>query len=194
MLRRIVGAIIVSSCASTVLVAQVEKGDVELAFSGSLGWARSTVADFPSTDSWGVNGFVAAGFFISGRVDVGGQFGAGYSDFDNGHSYSFSLVPTANYHFRPRSDIVPFVGAGVGYMRRESESDLDASTSITTGWYAQVQGGADFFLNRFVSIKLLMRYDRTDGDLKSTGSFGSRSISAESEAVSTVVGLAFFFK
>jgi len=177
-----------------VLFAQVEKGDLELGFSGSLGWTTSSSSGAPSTDSWGVSGFVTTGIFISDRVDVGGQFGAGYSDFDGGHRYNLSLGPAANYHFRPRSDIVPFVGAGFGYIRSESEHNLGDSTTSTTGWFAEVQGGADFFLNPFVSIKLLMRYSRAEGDSESTSSFSSQTASTETEGVSTIVGLAFFFR
>ena len=194
MFREIAGALVVLSCASTALVAQVEKGDVELGFSGSLGWARSTSPGFPDSENWGVNGSVAAGFFISDRVDIGGRFGAGYSDYDDGHGYSFTLGPAADYHFRPASDIVPFVGGGAGYFRRESEYSGGAATSTTTGWYAEVGGGADFFLNSFVSIKLLMQYNHSDGDVKYRDLIVEQDVSSETDNVSMIVGFAFFFK
>jgi hypothetical protein len=84
---------------------------------------------------------------------------------------------------------VPFVGGGFGYLYSESETELPFGgrfESRSEGWYGEVHAGADFFLNRNVSIKLLMgyRHSRTDFQV----------LSFESDVINTVVGLAFFFR
>jgi hypothetical protein len=189
---QIISLLVVVCGVSSAALAQVDTGDVELRFTGSLGWATSSIEGQPGVDGWSVNAGIGAGFFVSPHVDVGGIVGLGYSEFDTGHSYQLTLGPEANYHFRPHSNVVPFVGGGFGYFYNETETEFPFGgrlESSSEGWYGEVHAGADFFLNRNVSIKLLMVYRHSRAHLK-----GAQVFTSDLDEIFTAVGLAFFFR
>ena len=183
-------------------LAQVGRSDLEISFSGNLGWSERTVEGGGFSDSsrsTGIGVSTRAGYFVSPRVDVGGIVSLWYSDFDDGDSYRVSLGPLFNYHFRPATDIVPFIGASAGVSRGESDFSSNGfkQDSTETGWFAQAQGGADFFLNSNVAIKLQLRYTRieSDNELESFGPGGlmsSRERDFTSDRVDALIGLAVF--
>lgn len=171
--------------------AQVEKGDVELDFSGSLVWREASANGYPEQQSLGISISAGAGFFLTPHVDVGGEIGASYFDYDEGGDrYDLWLRPGFRYHFRPETKIVPFAGGGFGVIR--DKSDYEVGDSTQDGWSADASGGADFFLNDFVSIKLTLRYRHVDLESKSKTVLGETEQSAESDEVMTFVGLSFF--
>ena len=123
----------------------------------------------------------------------------GYTNFDDGDSYGFGIGPAFNYHFRPTTNIVPFIGAAAGVSRGESDFSSNGFEFDTTGtgWFAEARGGADFFLNSHVAIKLQLRYTHSeqDTDRKTTdpgGIMSRRESTSTSDGVSTLVGLAIF--
>jgi hypothetical protein len=177
---------------ATRLDAQVEKGDVELDFSGSLGWGEASVDGFPDQQSGGLDISAGASYFLTPHVDIGGEIGAGYARYDDGDAHLLSLGPGFRYHFRPESTVVPFAGSAFGVI--QDKRDVGTGEITEEGWFADASGGADFFLNDFVSIKLTLRYRHVDLDLESKTTSGETDISAEIDDVTTFVGFSFFFR
>ena len=192
--------------------AQVEQGDLEISFSGSLGWSETRGEGMFSTGSQSTTTRIGVGarvgYFVSRRVDVGGIIGASYSDFDSewdsgfgsdfegGDSYTVSIGPAVNFHFRPDTDIVPFIGAAAGITDGESNSSGSAGERIETydGWFAEARGGADFFLTPHVAIKLQLRYRRqeTEQVLHQQFQGGALTWNSSTDDVATLVGFAIF--
>lgn len=156
--------------AQLIAVAQVERGDLETSFSATVSWSESTtkLEGYPDVDDDSRGFYLNArcGYFLTNRIDLGGILGMSYSRFDDGKSYGWSLGPAANYHFRPKQSVVPFIGGGAGafYQKSEIESFGFSSEAEAHGWFAEARGGADFFLNRNVALKLQLVYTRRQED------------------------------
>jgi hypothetical protein len=138
------------------------------------------------------------GYFITDKVDVGGEIGFTYSDWDDSRSHGYNIGPRFNYHFLPRRPIVPFVGLSGGWRRRESEyeSGFTWAKNTSDGWYLRARGGADFFVTKSVAIKLSLGYYRSEMDYEYRDAYQPMTVSmskAVFEYWETRVGFGLFF-
>jgi hypothetical protein len=186
--------------------AQVKKGDIEVGFSGSIDWGSMTRESGRESEEYGLGVNGHAGFFVTDHLDVGGAIGFGYSrsrsDYDDTYygtiretsdSYTYGIGPEINYHFMPANRVVPFVGGAAWYSRSQSSFEYDAiigsneTSASDTYWNLGVHGGADFFLNEHVSVKLMLEYlyaDRSTDD--------QYGVDYQSDSVRLGAGLSIF--
>ena len=179
--------------------AQVEKGDVGLSFGASLGWDRleNPALSQGETSGWSIGGSAAATYFVTPRVDVGGNVAVSYRDGDIFDSFGTSVGPIVNVHFRPSRRIVPLVGVSFGYTYQRS--GFDQITLTARGWYGEVRGGSDFFVSRSVAVRFTLNYfheeiDREQQQFEPFQGLFVTEVRETRDLVRLGVGLAFFLK
>ena len=108
---------------------------------------------------------------------------------------TLALLPTATYYFKGSSNILPYLGAGVGYGSTnikyketylgESDSDEDSYGGLAY----KAKGGIVFLLNSNVGLDLGLSYVATNGKLDS-----DNDVKVNSGGFGANVGFSVFFK
>ena len=170
--------------------AQVKKGYIDLGFGGFLGWSESDFGTGASQQRF-IGANIGSLYFVTDHIAVGGSANLSYIDRENADVWLYGLGPAFDYHFRPAEDIVPLVGLTAGITR--SESDLDSGrTASDNGWFAEVHGGADFFLNDHVALNLLLRVRRSRREIEQQLGGMPQRFNIRTDDVGIVVGISIF--
>lgn len=170
--------------------AQVKKGYIDLGFSGSLGWSESGFG-LGESQQRGIGAGINSLYFVTDHIAVGGSTNFRYSDGENADGWDYGLGPAFDYHFRPAKDIVPLIGLSGGISR--GETDLDAGGDADNkGWFAEMHGGADFFLNDHVALHLVMRAQRSRGETEQHFLGTTQRFDSRTDDVSIGVGISIF--
>ncbi|SIS67429.1 outer membrane protein [Chryseobacterium ureilyticum] len=177
--------------------AQMTKGAWVISGNTGLGFNNVTTTtkvgdksiDIPKTNTFSVTPSV--GYFVINKLAIGIDLGyintkTTYERYKN-TDISFSIMPTGTYYFTNSSKIVPFLGAGVGYVSnttkiRSRDNNvipntliiLDQSSTID-GLAWKVKGGATYMATQSLGINLGISYDQfshkdtfMDQDVKAT--------------------------
>lgn len=120
----------------------LERGTQELSLSGRL--------DLPDLDELDYDIDGSYGYFFRDGWEVGFQVTA--SDF--GGRDRIEITGFSEYNFRRNSDLVPFVGAGIGLVSADFDDDIVIGTPIDDddGLVFDVEGGVKFFIRSYMAI------------------------------------------
>jgi hypothetical protein len=173
-----------------VASAQVKKGYIDLGFNASLGWSETNFG-FGENQQESIRAGIGSLYFVTDHIAIGGSTNLSYTQGENGDGWSYGLGPAFDYHFRPAKDIVPLVGLTGGINR--GASDLDSGADVDSeGWFAEVHGGADFFLNDHVALNLLLRAGRSRNEVEQQFLGMSQRSNSRNDNVSIGVGISIF--
>ncbi len=172
--------------------AQMEKGSWVIGGSTTLGFnnvntkysAGSESVSEPAVSTFMVTPSV--GYFVQDKVAIGLDLGfTSISQKDGADKYtvsSLSLMPTATYYFKGATNLVPYLGAGIGYASNKSTETYDGRTYTDTadGFAWKAKGGLVYLLNQNVGLDLGLGYNQfthneteNNVDYKTTvGTFG----------------------
>ncbi|WP_300670119.1 OmpW family outer membrane protein [Soonwooa sp.] len=179
--------------------AQTEKGSWVIGGSTTLGFTTATSkykyqgesADGPKVSSISVTPSV--GYFVANNIAIGLDLGISsvtqkneedlYSEKNT--TTTIAVMPTASYYFKSASNIIPYLGVGVGYASSNNKNTYTENGNTNTdegkvsGFAYKAKGGVVFLLNQNVGIDVGLSYMGTNGKLDSnkdvkvnTGTFG----------------------
>jgi hypothetical protein len=123
----VVRASILASFLAGTAMGAVEKGDIDLflAFeTAGLTWTQTS--DNGDTLSLGIGGGI--GYFVSPNIEINGDLGVHYIDYDNRSTTSYGVGAGCWYHFLPNAKWVPYAGAGVSWWMNDFGAGGDSSS------------------------------------------------------------------
>ena len=142
-------------------------------------------------------------YFVANNIAVGVDLGiSSISQKEEGNNYSdktttttISVMPTGTYYFKSASNILPYLGVGVGYASSKvkntytfgNESDTDEDK--VDGFAYKAKGGVVFLLNQSVGIDLGVSYMGINGKLDS-----NNDVKVNTGTVGVNAGVSVFFK
>lgn len=192
--------------------AQMTKGSWVISGNTGLGFNNVTTTtkvgdnsvDIPKTNTFSVTPSV--GYFIIDKLSIGIDLGyintkTTYERSKNTDS-SFSIIPTGTYYFTNSSKIVPFLGAGVGYISNTTKIRsrdknvipntliiLDQSSTID-GLVWKVKGGVTYMATESLGINLGVSYDQ----FSHKNTFMNQEVKATFKTFGVNVGFSYFIK
>lgn len=192
--------------------AQMTKGVWVVSGNTGLGFNNVTTTtkvgdkfvDIPKTNTFSVTPSV--GYFIIDKLAVGIDLGyvntrTTYERSKNTDT-SFSIIPTGTYYFTNSSKIVPFLGAGIGYVSnttkiRSRDNNvipntlivLDQSSTID-GLAWKVKGGVTYMATQYLGINLGVSYDQ----FSHKDTFMNQEVKSRFKTFGVNVGFSYFIK
>jgi opacity protein-like surface antigen len=147
-----------------VASASVQQGDTELNFLGSYqSWNGDEASD---QDTLSLAG--GLGYFVTDNLEVGGEVGVNWlKEKDEDGDYkttAYSLGASAKYHFMPKNQCVPYVGAQIGYLYLDVDSPDDEDDGKYDGLEYGPLAGLRFELNESNDFFVEYRYTLFSGD------------------------------
>ncbi len=150
--------------------AQMEKGSWVVGGSTAIGFnnlsakvkVENTTEETPSVNIFTLTPSV--GYFATDNLAVGldaGFANAGVSEDGTKISVNlFTLMPTGTYYFKSGNNIVPYLGAGIGYATASVNVKFDSTTETESvdGFAWKAKGGFVYLLNQNVGIDLGVGY------------------------------------
>jgi len=141
MKRFLVPLLVLAFALAGTTSAGVEKGDNEISFSASYLYTDYAAAG--STDTTALE--IGFGHFVTDNwqlgIAVGGLWSEGYDE--------YSIGANAKYHFNTQGQIVPYVGANIGFV------DADYGDGFVWGPVI----GAKFFVTQSDNVFLFLEYN-----------------------------------
>lgn len=156
----------------TSLNAQTEKGSWVIGGSTTLGFnnvSTTVSAGSKSTDEPSVSTFTitpSVGYFVVDKIAVGLDLGfVSLSSKDGDYKSSVtttSVMPTGTYYFKSASNIIPYLGAGVGYASvKSTETYKGKDTTVTNDGFAwKAKGGIIYLINQTIGVDLGLGYNQ----------------------------------
>lgn len=156
--------------------AQTEKGSWVIGGSTTLGFnsvsskvtdgnysvKQPTVSTFTLTPS--------VGYFVVDKFAVGLDVGfasvtAKYGD-DKVTVSSTSIMPTGTYNFKSATNLIPYLGAGVGYASAKTSDGSESYTVDGLAWKAK--GGLIYLINQNLGVDVGLGYNQFTNTQKET--------------------------
>jgi len=155
---------------TSMAMAQVEQGDREFQFLGSIYTAKSF--------SW-VKIQTTYGLFITPNIQIGAGPAIDYFKFDAGGSgddsrTTFSSSFFARYNFDVATKKIPYISA----QWLQSDFAPDDPQSFTDATFLQVGGGVKFFVNEYLAYDVSGNYGFGLGESSSSALFITFGLSA----------------
>lgn len=155
-----------------VMNAQMEKGSWVIGGSTTLGFNNVSTKYSAGNDSStepSVSTFTltpSVGFFVQDKLAIGLDLGfVSMTQKDGDYKYtlsSLSVIPTATYYFKSGTNLVPYLGAGIGYastkVTETYQGDSDSETVDGLTWKAK--GGLVYLINQNVGVDLGLSYNQ----------------------------------
>lgn len=152
--------------------AQTEKGSWVVGGSTNLGFNNVTTKysagnesqTEPSVNTFGFSPSV--GYFIQDKIALGVDLGfQSMSQKDGNSKYTvstLSIMPTGTYYFRSASNVIPYLGAGIGYASTKvtEKYNNETDTYDTNGLAWKVKGGIVYLINSNVGVDLGVGYNQ----------------------------------
>ena len=117
-----------------------------------------------STDSYNLNVYPQAAYFVTDRVAVGAQVNLGLNAYDGGSSYNYGISPLIRYYFpegaSSRSRWFGQGTAGIGGSHVEDSND-DSPLSLILG----VAAGYSHFVASHVALEGTLGYTYSKADM-----------------------------
>ncbi len=159
------------------VVPMLDQGTQELSVAGNL-----ELPDFDELD-YDVDG--SYGYFIRDGWEVGARVGA--SDF--GGEDRIEIAGFTEYNFWRSSNIVPYVGGGLGLVTADFSDDIVVGTPIDDddGLVFDVEGGVKFFLREYMAISAGIDFKLSTEDVFSTGE------EIQDNLTSIKIGMRYYF-
>lgn len=172
--------------------AQTEKGSWVIGGSTTVGFnnvstkhsAGNSSSTEPSVSTFTLTPSV--GYFVQDKLAVGLDLGfVSMSQKDGDDKYTvntLSAMPTATYYFKSATNLVPYLGAGVGYastkMTEKYNGNSESETVDGLAWKAK--GGLVYLINQNIGVDVGASYNQFSNketvmgtDYKTTvGTFG----------------------
>lgn len=155
----------------------LEQGTQELSISGNLELPESDELDYDIDGSYG--------YFIRDGLEIGGRVGA--SDF--GGQDRFEISGFAEYNFMRDSNLVPYVGGGIGLVTADFGDDLVVGTPIDDddGLVFDIEGGVKYFLQEYMAISAGIDFKLSTEDVFAAGE------EIEDNLTSIKIGMRYYF-
>ena len=189
--------------------AQTEKGSWVIGGSTTLGFNSATSTykyngeseDGPKVSTVTVTPSVA--YFVANNIAVGVDLGIssisqkeeGNNNSDKTTTTTISVMPTGTYYFKSASNILPYLGVGVGYASSKVKNTYTFGNQSGTdeekvdGFAYKAKGGVVFLLNQSVGIDLGVSYMGINGKLDS-----NNDVKVNTGTVGVNAGVSVFFK
>lgn len=182
--------------------AQTEKGSWVVSGSTGIGFnnistkakANGVSANGPKVSTLSITPSV--GYFVTNGLAIGLDLGftsaTSKEDGDKSTTSTFSIIPSATYYFKGAGQVLPYLGAGVGYssINNKYNSGTYSQDSDTSGLAWKVKGGIVYMITPTVGIDLGVGYNQfsskeTMYGVKVTNTVGTLGVNG---------GLSVFFK
>lgn len=177
--------------------AQTEKGSWVIGGSTTLGFNSSKEtykANGQSADGATITTIAvtpSVGYFVANNIAVGVDLGVASitqkEDGDKVTTSTFSVMPTGTYYFKGASNIIPYLGVGVGYQT--AKQDFGSDDLTISGLAYKGKGGVVFLLNQTVGIDLGLTYLGTNGKVKDF-----EEVKVNTSTIGGTVGISVFLK
>ena len=141
MKRFLVPLLVLAFALAGTTSAGVQQGDNEISFSASHVYTNYAAAG--STDTTALE--IGLGHFVTDELQLGIAVGGVWSEGDD----VYSIGANAKYHFNTQGQIVPYVGANIGF--------LDADYADGFVWGPVI--GAKFFVTDSDNVFLFLEYN-----------------------------------
>lgn len=176
----------------TSLNAQTEKGSWVIGGSTTIGFnnisTKYSVGNNSNTEP-SVSTFTltpSVGYFVQDKLAVGLDLGfvsMSQKDGDDKYTVStLSAMPTATYYFKSATNLVPYLGAGVGYASTKATEKYNGNSNSETvdGFAWKAKGGLVYLINQNIGVDVGASYNQFSNketvmgtDYKTTvGTFG----------------------
>ncbi|MEC5158140.1 OmpW family outer membrane protein [Chryseobacterium sp. MP_3.2] len=148
--------------------AQTEKGSWVVGGSTTLGFnsvstkysAGNNSESDPKISTFTITPSV--GYFVIDKLAVGLDLGytsiSTKDDNENVSVSTTSVLPTATYYFKSASNLIPYLGAGIGYASQKTEYGSEDLTLDGFAWKAK--GGLVYLINQNVGVDLGLGYNQ----------------------------------
>lgn len=172
--------------------AQMEKGSWVIGGSTTIGFnnvstkysAGNNSSTEPSISTFTLTPSV--GYFVQDKLAVGLDLGfVTMSQKDGSDKYTvstLSAMPAATYYFKSATNLVPYLGAGVGYASTKSTEKYNGNsyTETVDGFAWKAKGGLVYLINQNIGVDVGASYNQYSNketvmgtDYKTTvGTFG----------------------
>ncbi len=172
--------------------AQTEKGSWVIGGSTTVGFnnvstkysAGNSSSTEPSVSTFTLT--PSFGYFVQDKLAVGLDLGfVSMSQKDGDYKYTantLSAMPTVTYYFKSATNLVPYLGAGVGYASTKLTEKYDGESESETvdGLAWKAKGGLVYLINQNIGVDLGASYNQYSNketvmgtDYKTTvGTFG----------------------
>lgn len=148
--------------------AQTEKGSWVIGGSTTLGFNNVSTKYSEGNQSYKdpkVSTFTitpSVGYFVVDKFAVGLDLGyTSITSKDEDYKVSVSttsIIPTGTYYFRNASNLIPYLGAGVGYSSVKETEDRESYTVDGLSWKAK--GGLIYLVNQNIGVDLGLGFNQ----------------------------------
>lgn len=134
---------------------QLQEGTQELSVSGRL--------EFPDADELDYDLDGSYGYFFRDGWEVGAQVSA--SDF--GGRDRVDITGFTEYNFNRDSNLVPYVGGGIGLVNASFDEDIVVGTPIDDedGLVFDIEGGVKYFLQPHIAVSTAIDFKFSTEDI-----------------------------
>ena len=161
----LLAGLLIFGCIASPVIAQeakstplLDKGTQELSVSGRIEIPESDQIDYDIDGSYG--------YFFRDGWEVGIQVLAA----DFGGQDRLEIAGFTEYNFMRQSNMVPYVGAGIGLISADFSNDVTLSTTLTDddGLIFDIEGGVKFFVRPNMAISLAIDFKFATEDVFAT--------------------------
>ncbi|UOE42053.1 porin family protein [Chryseobacterium suipulveris] len=185
-----------------VMNAQTEKGSWVIGGSTTLGFNSVSTkysgggqsADGPTVSTITVTPSV--GYFVIDKLAVGVDLGVTSITSKQGNTKdtvsSFTVMPTGTYYFRNAGNIIPYVGAGVGYgsVTQSGTYNNQSVSDSESGFAWKAKGGLVYLINQTVGIDLGVGYNQ----FTSKKNYSGVDVTTQVGTIGANLGFSLFLK
>lgn len=106
---------------------------------------------------------------------------------------TFSVLPTATYYFKSGSNVLPYLGVGIGYSSSKTKDSSSASSNTSEesigGFAWKAKGGVTFLLSPSIGLDLGLSYMANYGKLDS-----NQDVKVNTGTLGVNAGISVFLK